>query len=220
MNVDHCEFPDNLYYDVEDDVWFQISDVSGKKMGRMGISSTLVFLSGKITSIRFRPVTTVTRGQSTATVESIRYVGAVRSPVEGKIARFNETLGSNPASLWKTPYDSWIVEYDSFKVSSLNSLLKGTEAKERIQARIKELHIRCFKLLPDEEMLSIGMECTTALANLSELLEDKPAGYVVHLVSDDPTSDIEMVRWSMQNRNDIIESRREDTLYHFIVRKT
>ena len=220
MYVDHCEFPDNRYYDVENDVWFQISEESGKKTGRMGISSTLVFLSGKITSVKFRPVSSVTRGQSVATVESIRYVGAVRSPVDGKIARFNETLESNPAPLWKSPYDNWIVEYDSLKESSLSSLLKGTEAKIRILARIKELHIRCFKLLSDEEMLSIGTECTTALANLNELLEDKPAGYVVHLVTDDPTADIEMVRWSMQTRNDLVESRREDTLYHFIVRKT
>jgi glycine cleavage system H protein len=219
MNIDHCEFPDDLYYDVENDIWFQIFEEAGSKIGRMGITNTLVFVSGKISSIRFRPVTNLKKGQSIATIESIRYVGAVRSPVNGKVARFNQELASNPARLWKSPYDSWLMQYESFEESSLGSLLQGPQAKEKILERIKELRLHCFKLLPDEEMLSIGTECTTTLANLSELLEDKANGFVVHLVTDDPTADIELARWSMQTGNEIVESRKEDNLYHFIVKK-
>jgi len=219
MNIDHCEFPDDLYYDVENDVWFEISQRAGSKIGSMGITSTLVFVSGKIASIRFRPVTHLKKGQSVATIESIKYVGAVRSPVDGMIARFNQELTTNPTPLWKSPYTSWIAEYESFEESSLDSLLQGLQAKEKILLRINELRLHCFKLLPDEEMLSIGTECTTTLANLSELLEDKQNGYVVHLVTDDPTAEIELVRWSMQTGNEIVESRKEENLYHFIVRK-
>ncbi len=219
MNIDHCDFPDDLYYDVENDVWFQVSEESGSKIARMGITSTLVFLSGKISSIKFRSLTLLKKGQSIATIESIRYVGAVRSPVDGKIARFNQELASNPTPLWKSPYGSWIAQYESYEESSLGSLLQGRQAKEKLLERIKELRLHCFKLLPDEEMLSIGTECTTTLANLSELLEDKPADYAVHLVTDDPTADIELVRWSMQTGNEIVESRKEENLYHFIVRK-
>jgi glycine cleavage system H protein len=219
MNVDHCDFPDELYYDAENDVWMRQGDGPDKKMVRMGISSTLTFLAGKITLIKFRDVTTVMRGQSLAIVESIKYYGAVRSPVSGRISRFNENLMQEPASLWKAPYDSWIVEFGSIDGDLPDSLLKGEQARAALLSRIKELRIRCFKLLPDEEMYSIGTECTTTLANLDELLVDKPPGYAVHLVTDDPTADIELVRWSMQTGNELVETRKEDNLFHFILKK-
>ncbi len=221
MNIDHCEFPDKLFYDVENDVWFQkIETGSQRKIGRMGISSVLVFLAGKISGIKYRPIIGETkRGQSIATIESIRYFGAVRSPIQGKISRFNEVLLSNPALVSESPYENWMAEYQDFEEGSLNGLSLGSDAREKLLSRIRELRIRCFKLLPDEDMYSIGTECTTTLANLSELLSDKPRGYVVHLVTDDPTADIEMVRWSMQTGNELVETRREENLYHFIVKK-
>jgi glycine cleavage system H lipoate-binding protein/TusA-related sulfurtransferase len=221
VNIDHCEFPDNLFYDVENNVWFQkIETGSQKKIGQMGISSVLVFLTGKISGIKFRPLNEDTKkGQSIATIESIRYFGAVRSPIQGKISKLNEYLISDPALVSESPYENWIAEYETFDEDSLDGLLYGIRAKDELLSRIKELRIRCFKLLPDEEMYSIGTECTTTLANLNELLADKHRGYVVHLVTDDPTADIEMVRWSMQTRNELVETRQEENLYHFIVKK-
>jgi glycine cleavage system H protein len=220
MNVDHCDFPDDLYYDVENDVWFKLADDSGRKVGLIGITTILVFIAGKISNVKFRPVTAVQRGQSLAVIESLKYVGLIRSPVSGKISQFNESLVTNATSLWKSPYTSWIAQCESFDESSVMSLIRGPLAKDRLLERINELRIHCFKLLPDEDMLSIGTECTTTLANLSELLEYKSPGYVIHLVTDDPTADIELVRWSMQTGNDIVETRKEENLYHFIIRKT
>jgi glycine cleavage system H protein len=219
MNIDNCEFPDDIYYDVLNDVWFHPIDRSGS--ARMGVSSVFIFLSGKISEIKFRPIAkgSVSKGQSLAALESIKYVGAIRSPVNGTISKLNESLSLDPSSVWKSPYESWIAEYDSFDGSSMKDLLKGLSARNALLSRIKELHIRCFKLLPDEEMFSIGTECATTLANLDDLLEDKPEDYVVHLVTDDPTADIELVRWSMQTGNGLIETRKEENLYHFILRK-
>ncbi len=220
MNVDYCEFPDDRYYDVENDVWFKLSEESEKKIGVMGVTSILVFVARKISTIKFREASVVQKGQSLATIESIKYFGTLRSPVKGTIWRMNESLTSDTTSLWRAPYTTWIAQYDTFEESSLHSLLYGSTAREKLLERIKELRIHCFKLLPDEEMLSIGTECITTLANLSEVLEDKSSGYVVHLVTDDPTADIELVRWSMQTGNEIVESRKEENLYHFIVRKS
>jgi len=220
LNVDHCEFPDNLFYDVENDVWFQKIETGSQGTGRMGISSVLLFLAGKISGIKFRQVREETdRGQSIATIESVRYFGAIRSPVKGRISKLNEELLSNPSLVSASPYESWIAEYNSLDEDSLDRLLHGSNAKDKLLSRIKELRIKCFKLLPDEDMYSIGTECTTTLANLSELLSDKQRGYVVHLVTDDTTADIEMVRWSRQTGNELVETRREENLYHFIVKK-
>ena len=82
----------------------------------MGISSVLVFLAGKISGIKYRPIIGETkRGQSIATIESIRYFGAVRSPIQGKISRFNEVLLSNPALVSESPYENWMAEYQDLK---------------------------------------------------------------------------------------------------------
>ena len=187
----------------------------------MGISSVLVFLSGKITALRFRPISgEISQGQSVATIESIKYVGAVRSPIAGKLSALNCALSFNSTLLWKNPYESWIAEFDSFSEKSLDSLLRGKGAKDALASRIKELRIRCFKLLPDEEMYSIGTECATTLANVDELLTDKLSGYALHLVTDDPTADLELVRWSMQTGNELVETRKEDNLFHFIIKKS
>ena len=48
MQVDNCDFPDDLYYDVENDVWFQPQG-SG---GRAGISTILLFLAKKISKAK------------------------------------------------------------------------------------------------------------------------------------------------------------------------
>jgi glycine cleavage system H protein len=222
MNVDYCEFPDELYYDVENDVWFrELARDHEESAGLMGVSSIFVFLAGKITSLSFRPISGgVSRGKSIATLESVKYVGAVRSPVDGAIESLNVSLVSNPVLISKSPYENWIAEYSSFNSNSLKKMLKGKDAEKALRARIEDLHIHCFKVLPDDEMYSIGTECATTLANLNQLLEDKPQGYSVHLVTDDPTSDIELVRWSRQTGNILMESRNEQNLYHFVVRKS
>lgn len=220
MNIEHCEFPDDLYYDVENNVWFREFSKDGAA-GQMGVSSVFIFLSGKISQFKFRPVSgKVLCGQSLGTIESVKYVGAVRSPVTGEIAALNELIARDPVSLWKSPYETWIANYKSFESKGLENLLKGNQAQEAIRRRIAELRIHCYKLLADEEMYSIGTECQTTLANLSEMLENKPKGYVVLMLTDDPTADIETVRWSMQTGNEIVEVRKEGNLYHFLVRKT
>jgi TusA-related sulfurtransferase len=42
---------------------------------------------------------------------------------------------------------------------------------------------------------------------------------VVHVVSDDPTADIEMERWADETGQEILKSRKEGNLIHFIVKK-
>jgi glycine cleavage system H protein len=84
---------------------------------------------------------------------------------------------------------------------------------------IQKLRVRCFVAFPDHEMLEIGVECSATLAKPNELIEKIPAGEVIHLVSDDPTADIEMLRWSEEKAQSLLEIRKEGNLFHFIVKK-
>jgi TusA-related sulfurtransferase len=101
----------------------------------------------------------------------------------------------------------------------LRSLHAAAEAKDLLSKQIAALRVRCFAAFPDHEMFEIGVECSAILAKLNELLGGLEVGEVVHLVTDDPTAPIEMVRWSDETGQPVIDERREGNLFHFLVRK-
>jgi TusA-related sulfurtransferase len=67
-------------------------------------------------------------------------------------------------------------------------------------------------------MVEIGTECAAVLVRLNELMDNLPQGDIVHVVSDDPTAYVEMVRWAEQTGHGLIDWRKEENLFHFIVR--
>ena len=76
-----------------------------------------------------------------------------------------------------------------------------------------------FSAFPDYEMFEIGVECAATLTKLDELIGKINMGNVVHVVSDDTSADLEMIRWSEERGQDLLESRKEGNLFHFIVKK-
>jgi glycine cleavage system H protein len=136
------------------------------------------------------------------------------------VGRFNLAVAEYPKTVNLSPYnEGWIVELEQIDAADVRNLLPVGKAVSDLEKRIKELKVRCFKKLPDEDLYSIGLECSATLANLDELLLQRPVGTVVHLVTDDPLAEIEMVRWADQRDQILIESRKEDNLFHFLVEK-
>ncbi|MDG7000043.1 MAG: glycine cleavage system protein H, partial [Nitrososphaerota archaeon] len=89
MQVLNCEFPDDIYYDVENDTWFKVVGDGG----RIGITSALSFLAGRILRIKLKTdLDAVSVGKSLGTIESAVYFGAIRSPVTGKLSSLNLKL--------------------------------------------------------------------------------------------------------------------------------
>jgi glycine cleavage system H protein len=219
LKIHDCEFPDDLLYDVGNDIWLKtLPDWSAQ----VGITTVLSFLSGWFQRINLKQdLVQVTRGQLVATIESARHFSAVRTPVSGKIRRFNPAIQKNPRLINSAPYgDGWVVEIETKDVSNNIGLEKASEAYEKLRNRIKELKVQCFAKLPDEELVSVGSECSATLANLDELLAKRPVGTVVHIVSDDPFAEIEMVRWADQRKQILLETLQdENNLFHFLVEK-
>ena len=218
MRVDFCEFPDDLLYDFENNVWV-------RKENRhvvLGITSIHSALAGKLTKVNIKPVgSVVTKTQSVATIESLRYFGAVKTPFSCRITAINEALQLRPKLANDYPYtDGWFVKLQPTALDKeMQSLSSPVGAEERIRSAIHNLRVRCFKAYPDYELWEIGVECAAVLVRLDELIERCAVGEVVHVVSDDPTADIEMVRWSDHSGQEVLESRTEGNLTHFIVRK-
>ncbi len=220
MEIDHCPFPDDLLYDIENNTWVQTRD--GKDI-LIGITSILSGLAGKFTSVRLKkPVLEVQRGRSLGTLESLRFVGPIPSPLSGTILETNTLVLERPKLMNDSPYyEGWIAKLRPSSFPLERPFLSDAKtAVETFRQRIRQLRVRCFKAYPDQEMYEIGTECAAVLVRLNEVMALSEKGLVVHVVSDDPTAYVEMERWVDQTRNELVEWRTEGNLFHFIVRKT
>jgi glycine cleavage system H protein len=220
MEIEHCVFPDELKYDLDNLVWAR-KDSNNNLV--IGITSILSALAGKISNVKLKDINaTVPRGKSAGTIESRRYFGAVRVPVAGKIVAINHELVNNPKLANDSPYEKgWFISLAPTLDSDID--LKGMKSlpddSEEIRSLIRTLRVKCYKVLPDFEMFEIGIECAATLSKLDDLISEIENGQIVHLVSDDPMADIEMTRWAEQNRQKLIETRKEENLLHFLVQK-
>ncbi|MFL6441427.1 MAG: sulfurtransferase TusA family protein [Nitrososphaeraceae archaeon] len=220
MEIDHCIFPEQLLYDVDNFVW--ADNNNGNESIVVGITSVLTSIAGKICTIKIKsPGTEIKKGKSIGTVESNRYFGLVRSPLSGTIIESNDSIINSPKIVNDHPYtEGW---FTKIRPNNIAEEIKGLETIENCHAKIKpmiqQLRVRCFAQFPDYEMFEIGVECAATLTKLDELLAEIQKGQVVHLVSDDATADLEIVRWSEQSGQSLAEIRREGNLFHFIIQK-
>jgi glycine cleavage system H protein len=218
--IDNCRFADDVLYDLESNTWARFEEDGAV---RVGVNTILAWLGGPITSVSVKPVgAVVERGKALGSVESLRHFDVVKSPVTGKILEVNQALAGNPRLLNHDPYGlGWFTKLGPLNGEQERAALKSpVTARADLQARVTELRVRCFAEFPDHEMYEIGTECSAVLVRLDELFATSPAGTVVHLVSDDPTSEVEMIRWSERTGNEVLEARKEGNLVHYVVKKT
>ena len=218
MLIDHCDFPEEVLYDLDNNVW--VRHIAAGVV-RLGITSVHAAMAGKLNNVKFKPIgAKIERGQSVATIESTKYFGVVRAPFSGKLVAVNSGLEIEPKQANVAPYgEGWFVEIAPTDEIGLTSLVAPKIAVDRIKAQIRDLRVRCFAAYPDREMWEIGVECAAVLVRLNELLEHCEVNEVIHVVSDDPTAEIEMERWADESGQEVLESRKEENLEHFIVKK-
>lgn len=219
MQIDHCDFPEDALYDIDNRVWVRLQK---EKIATIGITSVHSALAGRLNKVNLKPVGTVLqKGKSVATIESVKFFGVVRTPLSGTLIESNPVLTEQPKLANDSPYElGWFVKVEAaFLSEELKSLSDLSSARESLKLQISQLRVRCFKAYPDFDMWEIGVECAAVLVRLNELIERCALNDVIHVVSDDPTADIEMERWSDETGQLVLESRKEGKLIHFIVKK-
>ena len=218
MRIDNCLFPENLLYDTENFVWISNKE---KETVTIGITTIMASVAGRLFSIKLKPVgTKVEKGKSCGILESVKYFGVIRAPISGTIVEVNKSLMDNPKLANDFPYtQGWLLMIRPSEIMDLKVLETIEDCQDKMSLAIQKLRVRCFVAFPDHEMFEIGVECSATLAKLDDLLEKIPSGEVIHLVSDDPTADIEMSRWSEDRGQSLLETRKEGNLFHFIVKK-
>lgn len=219
MIIDNCNFPDNLLYDPDNFVWLDTSNADSIKIGIIPILS---FISGKIKTIKLKQVnSSIEKGKSIGSIESLKYFGIIRSPINGKITEINVVLQSKPKQVNDNPYDlGWLVKIiPSNLETDLKNLRSINESQIHFKSLIDEFHVRCFRAYPDYEMYELGTECAATLSKLDDLIDQIKIGEIVYLASDDITADLELMRWANERSHSILEIRKEGVIFHFLVKK-
>ncbi|MGA7861037.1 MAG: sulfurtransferase TusA family protein [Thermoplasmata archaeon] len=220
MDVLGCPVPDDCWVDIENDTWTRVEG-DGVTFSAGVLASQAAFV-GRYISVRFREVDGVLeRERSVATLESLRSTAPFRIPVTARVIARNEALATRPKLLNDSPYEQgWVVRIAPSDPRDVPRWLARPEAvRDVLAARITERRIHCYPAVPDLEMYEIGSECSATLAKLDEELGHREAGDVVLLVTDDPTSPIELVRWADRTGHAVLHHRVEGNLHHFLIRK-
>ena len=104
-----CNFPDDLYYNVEDNIWGRLESDGTLTVG---MTSYAVSLSGQIVAYTPKKVgKEVKQGKSCATVESGKWVGPAKAPASGEVVAVNDAVSANPSTINDDPYGAgWLVK--------------------------------------------------------------------------------------------------------------
>jgi glycine cleavage system H protein len=219
VDVDGCPLPDDRRYDLDADVWAREDDAPGTVS--VGLMAPIVSFAGKFTAVTFRDLAgPQPGGRSVATVESVRFTGAVRLPFPATVVARNEALPRRPKLLNDHPYsDGWVVRVRPDDPAAFGRLADAAGVAEAVRRKVREMRIHCLPAAPDLEMFEIGAECQAILVRLDEEVARLSVDDVVHLVTDDLTAPIEMVRWSDRSGYPVLHAWSEENLRHFLVRK-
>ncbi|EZQ01809.1 MULTISPECIES: glycine cleavage system protein H [Acidianus] len=122
MEIKGFVFPDDLLYDEEKYIW--IKD-EGEDIISVGITDIGQYMAGKIFQVEVKQKGEEVNPKTTIfTLESAKWVGKFRLPINGEILDINDTVVKNPDLLNENPYSSWIVK---LKVTEFQKRFKRLE---------------------------------------------------------------------------------------------
>jgi glycine cleavage system H protein len=142
-----CDIPEDLYYDIERDVWIRFEG----DVATLGMTDVAQTRCGKIAAISFRDVgKKVVQGKALATIESAKWVGPFPAPFACEIVETNESGFAKDILITnKDPYGiGWFVKVRPINLDGeRDHLVTGEEAAEKYKARIQELKINCLRCI-------------------------------------------------------------------------
>ncbi len=108
MLVLGCEVPEELLYDVENNIWYRKNDDGSVTIGMSAVAAAM---AGQLVAFTPKRVgRTVKPGKSCATVESGKWVGPARLGSGGEVVEVNEALTATPTIANDDPYgEGWMV---------------------------------------------------------------------------------------------------------------
>jgi len=134
--VKGCNLPDDLLYDVENQIWFK---EIGDGTVRLGMTAVATAMAGRLVAFTPKGVgKDVKAGKSCATVESGKWVGPAKTAAGGAVVAVNEAVVATPSLVNDDPYgNGWLIvlkpeEWDGVKAA----LVPGAQVAGPYEAKM------------------------------------------------------------------------------------
>ena len=121
------EFPDELLF-TQDDEWIRVEGDSVV----IGISDFAQNQLGDIVFVELPEVGSITEaGAAFGTIESVKAVSEIYSPVSGRVIARNEEAIEDPEIINNSPYESgWLVKVELSDTAELDKLMSSEQYDE------------------------------------------------------------------------------------------
>ena len=125
-------FPSDLRY-TNDHEWIRVQGSAW----RVGITQFAVDALGDITLVDLpKEGDQVTKGQRFGTVESVKSVSDLYSPVSGRVIAVNSTLKDSPEDVNAEPYGKgWMIEVEANDKTELDELMTADAYAQHVAAQ-------------------------------------------------------------------------------------
>ena len=122
-------YPENFRYTKEHE-WVSVNG----DVGTVGITFHAQSELGDIVYVDMpTPGAAVTAGESFGSVESVKAVSEIYSPVTGEILEVNAALKDKPETVNANPHDSWMVVIKLTNPSEAGALLDAAQYQELVK---------------------------------------------------------------------------------------
>ena len=122
-------YPAGFKY-TKDHEWIDIAD----DRGRVGITDYAQQQLGDVVYVELPEVgAKLKRGQSFGTIESVKAVSELYSPVSGEVAEINTALKDKPESVNSDPHGNWMIVIKLTNPGETGSLLDANQYQDLIK---------------------------------------------------------------------------------------
>lgn len=127
------EAPKDLKY-TSNDEWIRVKD----NVGEVGITD---FAQDQLSDIVYVEIVVaegeeISKGDSCATIESVKAAADVYSPVSGKIVAINEALPDAPETVNSDPFGAaWMVKIELSDPGELDNLMKAEDYEKHLASK-------------------------------------------------------------------------------------
>ncbi|MFB3880534.1 MAG: glycine cleavage system protein GcvH [Armatimonadota bacterium] len=123
-------YPGDLYYS-ETHQWAKVEE----GVATVGVTNYAQEQLGDVVYVELpRPDDEVKRGEPLGSVESVKAVADVNSPVSGRVTEVNSTLDDSPEQINKSPYeDGWMAKIELSDPAEVRSLMNAQQYVQFLQ---------------------------------------------------------------------------------------
>jgi glycine cleavage system H protein len=122
-------YPANFKY-TKDHEWIEIAGDRGK----VGITDYAQKQLGDVVFVELPAIgTKLTSGQSFGTIESVKAVSELYSPVSGEVVEVNEALKNKPEQVNADPHGSWLIAVKLSNAGEAGGLLDAAQYTDLVK---------------------------------------------------------------------------------------